>query len=97
MSRLSGAERQARWRKRNKQRIRAYAKDWHRREAWRHRQEVKDWRSRNRARHLLQQAKLLLSRSTGLHYRNVPEDLAEAKALQLEIARWVREVEALSQ
>jgi hypothetical protein len=52
---------------------------------------IERWRKAHPERVRLYGVKTLIKEATGMRYSDIPDDLAEAKALQLEIARWVRE------
>lgn len=54
-------------------------------------QQQKAWREANPDRVALEAAKRALMVQTGVRMRDIPDDLAETKAIQLEIRRWARE------
>lgn len=51
----------------------------------------KEQREANPERAALQMAKRILARQNDMRIRDIPDDLAEVKALQLEIGRWARQ------
>lgn len=55
---------------------------------------VKEWLRRNPDKAILQAAKNLLSEQLGIAIREVPQDLAEAKAEHLKLVRWIRDAVA---
>lgn len=71
----------------NRQRAREYARQ-HREEAKARR---KAWPEQNPERNFFHMARSNLAQSVGLKPRDIPDDLAEAKAEQLKIVRWLKE------
>jgi hypothetical protein len=71
----------------NRQRAREYAAE-HREEAAARR---KEWPEKNPDRYTFHIARNCIAQSVGLRPSEIPDELAEAKAEQLKIARWVRE------
>jgi hypothetical protein len=71
----------------NRERAREYAAQ-HREEAKARR---KAWPEKNPDRYTFHVARSTLAQSVGLRPRDIPDELAEAKAEQLKIARWVRQ------
>ncbi len=52
---------------------------------------IQEWRKRNPEKELRYHAKRLINEQTGLPIRDIPDDITEAKIVQLLITRWVRE------
>lgn len=52
---------------------------------------VKRWLKNNPDKALTQHCKRLIMEATGLRMRDIPDEIAEAKAEQIKILRWVRE------
>lgn len=57
---------------------------------------IQRWRKRNPDRELLYHAKRLLNEATGIRIAEIPDELAEAKAMQIKLHRTAQAIEAQS-
>lgn len=87
-------ERAKRYREENREKYRAMKARYRTAHGAKENARIKKWNETNPERADIQNSKRCLREQTGLAIRDIPTDLAAAKAEQLKISRWVRDTAA---